>query len=231
MRRYRAVVGILLAAIATFLVSCGGGPEAAAPTYTPEKISQLTSYVSRLESSRNRFPELLNYIEKDDWIDVNSFTHGPLGQLRSELQRLSGQLLPDDQPKAKALSEDILGHLQNLDEASQARNAGEALGQYREFVGDFEALLSIVPEGARQQAIELAEEEPSVYEMTTTIPEEPEVRAEAEDMVRAPVLLDGDIDDTMEALGDNPETLEGGAKALNKNEILDKEVEVLSDDA
>ncbi|MGB7487579.1 MAG: photosystem II protein PsbQ, partial [Phormidesmis sp.] len=60
MRRYKAVVGVLLAAIATFLVSCGGGPEAVAPTYTPEKIATLTSYVSRLEASRNRFPELLN---------------------------------------------------------------------------------------------------------------------------------------------------------------------------
>ncbi|MGB3788587.1 MAG: photosystem II protein PsbQ [Phormidesmis sp.] len=211
MRRYKAVVGILLAAIATFLVSCGGGPEAVAPTYTPEKIAQLTSYVSRLESSRNRFPELLNYIEKDNWINVDNFTHGPLGQLRSELQRLSAQLLPDDQPKAKALSNEILGHLQNLDEASQARNPGEALAQYREFVGDFEALLSIVPEGARQEAIEQAKEEPDVFEMTTTIPEEPAVRAEAEDMVRAPVLLDGDVEDTMEALGDDAEALKDDA--------------------
>ncbi len=211
MRRYKAVVGILLAAIATFLVSCGGGPEAVAPTYTPEKITQLTSYVSRLESSRNRFPELLNYIEKDNWINVDNFTHGPLGQLRTELQRLSGQLLPDDQPKAKALSEEILGHLQNLDEASQTRNSGEALAQYREFVGDFEALLSIVPEGARQVAIEQAEEEPDVFEMTTTIPEEPTVRAESEDMVRAPVLLDGDVEDTMEALGDDAEALKDDA--------------------
>lgn len=209
MRRYKAVVGILLAAIATFLVSCGGGPEAVAPTYTPEKIAQLTNYVSRLESSRNRFPELLNYIEKDNWINVDNFTHGPLGQLRSELSRLSGQLLPDDQPKARALSEEILGHLQNLDEASQERNYGEALTQYREFVGDFEALLSIVPEGARQDAIDQAEEEPNVFEMTTTIPEEPEIRAEEEDMVRTPVLLDGNTEQVMESLGGDAENING----------------------
>ncbi len=211
MRRYKAVVGILLAAIATFLVSCGGGPEAVAPTYTPEKIAQLTNYVSRLESSRNRFPELLNYIEKDNWVNVDNFTHGPLGQLRSELSRLSSQLLSEDQPKAKALSEEILGHLQNLDEASQERNYGEALTQYREFVGDFEALLSIVPEGARQEAIEQAAEEPSVFEMTTTIPEEPEIRAEEEDMVRTPVLLDGDTEDTIEALGGDAENIDDDA--------------------
>ncbi|MEL7067570.1 MAG: photosystem II protein PsbQ [Cyanobacteria bacterium J06581_3] len=195
MRRYKAVVGVLIAAIASFLVSCSSGPAAAPPTYTPEKISQLTNYVSRLETSRNRLPELLDYIEKDNWVNVDNFTHGPLGQLRAEMLRLSGQLLPRDQPKAKALSEEILGHLQNLDEASQARNYGEALTQYREFVGDFEALLSIVPEGARNQAIKKAEDTSDVYEMTTTMPEPEPMRAAAEDMVRTPVLLDEEAEE------------------------------------
>ena len=179
MRRYKAVVGVLIAAIASLLVSCGGGSEAVAPTYTPEKLSQLTSYVTRLESNRDRLPELLNYIEKDNWVNVDNFTHGPLGQLRAQLLRLSNQLLPEDQPKAKALSEEILGHLQNIDEASQERNYSAAISQYREFVGDYEALLSIVPEGARKQAIEDAEE----------------TRTEAEDMDSTPVLLDSDAED------------------------------------
>ena len=194
MRRYKAVVGGLFAAIASLLVSCGGGPEAVAPTYTPEKLAQLTSYVSRLEANRDRLPELLNYIEKDNWVNVDNFTHGPLGQLRAQMLRLSNQLLPVDQPKAKALSEEILGHLQSLDEASQVRDYSGAIAQYREFVGDYEALLSIVPEGARRQAIEAAAEEPSGYEMTTSMPEPEEVRAEEEDMVRTPVLLDDDAE-------------------------------------
>jgi len=100
--------------------------------------------------------------------------------------------LPVDQPKAKALSEEILGHLQSLDEASQGRNYGNAITQYRELVGDYDALLDIVPEGARKQV----EEEPSVYEMTTSIPDPEPIRAEEEDMVRTPVLLDDDaLDD------------------------------------
>lgn len=193
MRRFRAVVGVLLAAIATFLVSCGGGPEAVAPTYTPEKISQLQNYVNRIEASRERLPELANYIEKDNWVNVDNFTHGPLGQLRSELTRLSNQLLPADQEKAKALSADILGHLQNIDEAADARNYEKAIAQYREFVGDFDAFLSIVPEEARQQAANFEEE--SVYDMTTSIPDPVEERAEPEDMVRAPVLMDGGSDE------------------------------------
>lgn len=193
MRRFRAVVGVLLAAMATFLVSCGGGPEAVAPTYTPEKISQLQTYVNRIEATRKRLPELANYIEKDNWVNVDNFTHGPLGQLRSELTRLSNQLLPDDQKNAKALSAEILGHLENIDVATDNRNYESAIAQYREFVGDFDAFLSIVPEDARQKAESFEEE--SVYDMTTTIPDPVEERAEAEDMVRAPVLMDGGSDE------------------------------------
>lgn len=193
MRPYRAVVGVLLAAIATLLVSCGGGPAAEAPTYTPEKISQLQNYVNRIEVTRERLPELARYIEKDNWINVDNFTHGPLGQLRSELTRLGNQLLPEDQEKAKFLTDDILGHLQNLDEASQARNYDKAIAQYGEFVDDFDAFFTLLPEGARQQAEEA--DVPSVYEMTTTIPDPEEERAEPEDMVRAPVMLDGGSDE------------------------------------
>lgn len=158
MRRYRAVVGVLLAAIATFLVSCSSGPAAVAPTYTPEKIAQLQNYVTRIQTARDRLPELAKYIEKDNWVNVDNFTHGPLGELRAELLRLSGQLLPNDQPKAKLLAEDILGHLQNLDEASQNRSYGEAVTQYREFVDDFDAFLSVIPEGARVKAAKVIEE-------------------------------------------------------------------------
>ncbi len=171
-------------------MSCGSGPTAVAPTYTPEKIAQIQTYVGRIEANRIRLPDLERYIEKDNWVNVDNFTHGPLGQLRSELSRLSSQLLPADQSKAKALSEDILGHLQKLDEASANRDYSGAIAQYREFVGDFDALLSVVPEAARQQASAPAVKTPSVYDMTTSIPDPEEVRPEAEDMVRTPVLLD-----------------------------------------
>lgn len=145
MRRYRAVVGVLLAAIATFLVSCSS-PAAVAPIYTPEKVAQLQNYVGRIDASRDRFPELLGYIEEDNWLGVDNFIHGPLGQFRSQLTRLSNQLLPADQTKAKQLSEDILDHLENIDQAADDRNYGVAVSQYRQFVDDLEALLNVIPE-------------------------------------------------------------------------------------
>jgi len=189
MKQYRAVVGVLLAAIATLLVSCSNGTEAVAPTYTPEKISQIQNYVGRIEQARGRLTELEGYIQKDNWVNVDNFTHGPLGELKSQIVRLNGQLLPDDQKKAKVLAEEISGHLQNLDTASQERNYSDAIFQFEEFKTDFDALLDIVPAGARLKAERT--EKPSVYDMTSQFPEEEEVRAEPEDMVRGSIMQDG----------------------------------------
>ena len=189
MKQYRAVVGILLAAIATFLVSCSSGTEAVVPTYTPEKISLLQNYVGRIEQARDRLPELERYIQKDNWVNVDNFTHGPLGQLKPQIVRLTGQLLPDDQKKAKAIAEEISGHLQNLDAASQERNYKEAIFQFEEFKVDFDTLLDIVPAEARLKAKK--EEKLSVYDMTSQFPEEEEIRAEPEDILRGSILQDG----------------------------------------
>lgn len=189
MKKYRAVVGVLLAAIATFLVSCSGGPEAAPPTYTPDKIAELQTYVGRIEEARNRLPELEKYIEKDNWVNVDNFTHGPLGALKSQVARLSNQLLPEDQKKAKALATELSGHLQSLDDASKERNYNDAIFQFREFETDFDALLDLVPAETRLEAQRKGVS--NVYDMTTQFPEQEEVRAEPEDMMRGSIMQDG----------------------------------------
>ncbi len=223
MKQYRAVVGVLLAMVATFLVSCSGGPKAVAPTYTPEKISQLQNYVGRVEQARGRFNELERYIQKDNWVNVDNFTHGPLGDIKAQIVRLNGQLLPDDQKKARVLAEEITGHLQSLDEASLARNYQDAIFQFEELKTDFDALLDIVPAETRLKA-ERAEK-PSVYEMTTQFPEEEEGRADPENMVRGSILQDGGsrkIQEKADNIKSTPQTLTEGNNAGNAIDSLQK---------
>jgi photosystem II protein PsbQ len=237
MRRYRAVVGVLLAAIATFLVSCGSKPAAVAPTYTPEKIAQLQTYVERIAVARERLPELAGYIEKDNWVNVDNFTHGPLGQLRAELARLSNQLLPADQSKAKQLSEDILSHLQNIDVASQNRNYSEATAQLREFTDDLDALLNnVVPEGARPQPKaappskaarrRAAAAEPRAR-ITREEPQEPapqldESLEEAADSLRSKIEdLVPDFDKSADATEENVKALRAKAQDLTGDNLTD----------
>ncbi|MBE9077224.1 photosystem II protein PsbQ [Romeria aff. gracilis LEGE 07310] len=187
MRRYRSVVALILAAIATFIVSCGPNTAAEPPTYTPEKVTQLRNYTRRLLTAQDRLPELAGYINKEDWVNVNNFTHGPLGDLREQMARLTNQLLPQDQDKAKVLSKEVLGHLQKIDDASDARSYERAAEQYSEFRSDLQVLLDLLPVGAVPQ---ISEPEASVYEMSTPVIEPNNPRPEAEDMVTTPILLD-----------------------------------------
>lgn len=144
--RYRAVLGIVLAAIATLLVSCGGpGDTATAPTYTPEKVEQIQVFATGVQTLRDRFPELEEYIQTKDWVNIRSFIHGPLGELRARLGRVSARLLPQDAAPAQALAEDLAVHLEGLDAAAASFNQIEAGTQYRLALDDFDAFLTLIP--------------------------------------------------------------------------------------
>jgi photosystem II protein PsbQ len=145
MGRFRPLLGILLAIIATCLVACGGPAAKIPTTYTPEILQQVELYTPAVVTLRDRFPELEGYIQTKDWVNVQSFIHGPMGEMRTRINRLAGSLLVKDQPQAKALAQEIYTHLERLDEAA-ANNQQVIAGQeYRNALDDFDAFLSLVP--------------------------------------------------------------------------------------
>lgn len=146
MLRLRSILSLILVLVTTLLVSCGG-PSATVvpPTYTPEKIEQLQVFVAPIEAAREQMSVLEGFIAKDNWIDTQTFIHGPLGLLRQQMTTLSRDLLPKDQKKASQLAKEVFGHLEGLDVAAKDRNYGEAVTQYREALKDFDAFLDLVP--------------------------------------------------------------------------------------
>ncbi|MDY7016538.1 MAG: photosystem II protein PsbQ, partial [Cyanobacteriota bacterium] len=67
MKRLRSIVPLLLALVATVLVSCGGPTVAKTPpTYTPETIAQLDRYMTPIATARGRMSELEDLIEAED---------------------------------------------------------------------------------------------------------------------------------------------------------------------
>jgi photosystem II protein PsbQ len=145
MTRYRSILGILLAAIATFLVSCGGPAVTKVPTYTPTMLEQIQTLTPRVTGLRDRFPELESYIQNKSWVDIRSFIHGPMGELRLRLGRVANQLLPNDASQAKALIDNLALHLERLDAAAADYNQVEAGKQYRLALDDFDAFFELVP--------------------------------------------------------------------------------------
>ncbi|MBD1873042.1 photosystem II protein PsbQ [Nodosilinea sp. FACHB-131] len=138
-------MGILLAVVASCLVACGGPAAKIPTTYTPELLQQVELYTPAVAELRDRFPELQGYIQKKDWVNVQSFIHGPMGEMRTRVNRLAGTLLTKDKPQAQTLAKEIYSHLERLDEAA-ANNQQVIAGQeYRNALDDFDAFLSLVP--------------------------------------------------------------------------------------
>lgn len=145
MGRFRPLLGILLAVVASCLVACGGTAAKIPTTYTPELLQQVELYTPAVAELRDRFPELQGYIQQKDWVNVQSFIHGPMGEMRTRVNRLAGTLLTKDKPQAQSLAKEIYTHLERLDEAA-ANNQQVIAGQeYRNALDDFDAFLSLVP--------------------------------------------------------------------------------------
>ncbi len=145
MARFRPLLGILLAVVATCLVACGGPAAKVPTTYTADILQQVELYRPGVQGLRDRLPELQSYIQNQDWVNVQSFIHGPLGELRARMNRLAASLLVKDRPAAQALAKELYVHLERLDEA--AANGQQVLAgqEYRNALDDFDSFLGLLP--------------------------------------------------------------------------------------
>lgn len=145
MGRFRPILGILLAFLATCLVACGGPAAKEPTTYTPAILQQVELYSPRVAALRDRFPELEGYIRDQDWVNVQSFIHGPMGELRTRVNRLAATLLKKEQPQAQAIAQELYVHLERLDEAAVKGQQVIAGQEYRNALDDFDSFLSLIP--------------------------------------------------------------------------------------
>lgn len=145
MPRLRSILSLLLVAVAIFCVSCGG-PKASVPTtYSPEKIEQLQVLIEPVEEAKANFDVLKGFIAEKNWIDTQTYIHGPLGGLRKEMGDLTRSLLPKDQKEAKKLSQALFSDFERLDAAAKERNSVAAQREYREAVNHIQSFLDLLP--------------------------------------------------------------------------------------
>ncbi|WP_254047972.1 photosystem II protein PsbQ [Synechococcus sp. BDU 130192] len=145
MLRLRSVLSLLLVVITTFLVSCSSPVVKVPDTYTPDRISQIQTYMVPVSEAREGMETLGEFVQADNWVDTRTYIHGPFGFLRRDLTYLANTLLPNDQKAAKDLIDEIFAHLERLDVAAQARNATATTTEYRNALADFDAFLQLIP--------------------------------------------------------------------------------------
>lgn len=148
MSRLRSLLSLVLVLVATVLVSCSSPQVEAPTTYSPEKIAQLQVYVTPIAEARERMETLQALIADQNWVDTQTYIHGPLGQLRQQMLGLSRSLLPKDQDKATALAKEVFGHLERLDAAAKDRSDYQAKIQFQEAIADFDNFLNLIPQAS-----------------------------------------------------------------------------------
>lgn len=144
MGKFRAILSLVLVAVTVLLVSCGS-PTKIPPTYTSEKVSQLQTIAAPIEAARARMTELQDLIRAKNWVDTDTFIHGPLGELRQSMSYLSRNLLPQDQKQAAELTKNLFGHFERLDAAAKSQDYVSASQQFSEALKDFDGFLNLVP--------------------------------------------------------------------------------------
>jgi photosystem II protein PsbQ len=146
MARYRSILAFLLVIVTTFLVSCGNPtPTAKGPLYTTTQLEQIQQSTDDIQSLRDRMLEIPPLVQKEDWVDVISFIHGPLGELRAKMSRLARSLTPKAQKPALDAARDVFEHLNEIDSAAQTRDPAKALKNYNEALKDFQTFFDLLP--------------------------------------------------------------------------------------
>jgi photosystem II protein PsbQ len=146
MFRFRSLLSLVLVAITVFLVSCGGAPVAKGPLYSDAQLQQIQTYAAGVNTLRDRLIELPPKIQAEDWVEVDSFLHGDLGELRARMSRLARTLAPKKtQTAALDAAQEVFEHLNAIDEAVLERNTSKALKNYNAAIQDFDAFLEYLP--------------------------------------------------------------------------------------
>ncbi len=145
MRSYRSILALILALVTTFLVSCGSPTAVKAPTYTAEQIAQIQQLASTVAALRDKMPILEQKIQNQNWTDVGTYIHGPLGELRRNVSYLTRELLPKDQKAASEAGKDLFNRLLNIDTASTKGDYQQAVQNYQAALKDFDDLLQSIP--------------------------------------------------------------------------------------
>jgi photosystem II protein PsbQ len=146
MKFYRSVLVTVLALTTALLINAAL-PVALALAAPPASLSieQVQRATSQLQELRDRLPEVDAAITAQNWNDVRTLIHGPLGELRARMLRLTETLPAADQRRARKTVKSIYAHLNNLDVAARTKKAKIAAREYQAVINDLDALILLSP--------------------------------------------------------------------------------------
>lgn len=152
MARQPSILSLILVILATFLISCSSPTVATAPpTYTTAQLEKIQEYVPEILAVRDRSEELQKLIEKNDWIYVGNFIHGPMTSLKQNMSYITSNLLPKNQAQARQITRDLFNHLVKIDVSASDRNSQLALSNKKAAFADIDNFLQLLPQSSKSQ--------------------------------------------------------------------------------
>ncbi|NEQ71672.1 MAG: photosystem II protein PsbQ [Okeania sp. SIO2C9] len=140
----RSIVAWMMALLVAFLASCGS--PAPPPTYSDAQLQKIEQYTTGIVALRDRMDELNTLIQKGDWVNVDTFIHGPLGDLRSKTNYLTQSLLlPKDKTPVLDAAKEVFQDLEEIDVAAAAGDKLQATNEYKKAIADFDTFFGLIP--------------------------------------------------------------------------------------
>lgn len=97
---------------------------------------------SKLEIISDRLDELKPFIDANNWITIETYIHGPLGQVRQDIG--SAIRLLKNPKQAKALGNKFFNDLIKIDMAVAQRDVDRTFDAYEQTRQDFDQLVAVL---------------------------------------------------------------------------------------
>ncbi len=152
MFKLRSRLTAMIAAVAFFLIGCGGPANVVPPvTYSDGQIQQIQEYVPSLLGAKARMADLSREIDEQDWPEAKAIMRGPLGGMLEEMKFAARHLLEQDQTSARqstrALFEDFIA----IDAAAANKDVSVARRGFDSALRDLDQFLATLPKAAFEQ--------------------------------------------------------------------------------
>lgn len=141
----RRLLMVGLAAVLCVSLAACSGSQAQPPSLSAEDIAFIERQAEGFLASRDRLPELADLVNKRDWTFTRNLIHGPMQEVGRQMLYINQRLLPDDQPEANRLAEQLKRSLAQLDEAARLQDADALRKTYIAVASGFGKYAQILP--------------------------------------------------------------------------------------
>jgi len=113
--------------------------------YSPQQLKNIGLAADTVRSMRQEIEQVQPDIQLRNWSDVHDEVAVLLPELRQGMYNVTEQLKLSDRALARAVSTEILIHLERVDEADEMQNYQAAEINYMQALQDFDIFLTLIP--------------------------------------------------------------------------------------